>query len=185
MMEISIPKTESGLTYSNNGISPISFDSVPAPIRALGTKSPEEKIYIVLYNRTDEDSNGFIICEGRYDCYVSIERIVNTYPIDIHNSVVLVEVPAVNKNNNGEWMMKHPANASSIYQFCKTVEKMFPAHDFSIDDFNDKNLEADNDPEIPVTETDLRASYSNAVASDADTEIAKSYQQMLLEGSNN
>lgn len=182
MMEIGM---QNGLGISNGGVSPITFDSVPAPIKALGTKSPEEKIYIVLYNRTDEDSNGFIICEGRYDCYVSIERIVNTYPIDIHNSVVLVEIPAVNKSNQGEWMMKHPANASSIYQFCKTVEMMFPGRDFSIDDFNDKNLEDDNNPEVPVTESDLRASYGNTVANDADTEVARSYQQLLQEGSNN
>lgn len=176
--------TNNNGSNSNTGFSPIVFDNIPAPIKALGGKSSEEKLYLVLYTCPSDDSNGFILCEGRRDCYLSIARLLNTYTVDIHNSVVLVEVPAVNKNGNGEWMMKHPYNASSIYQFCKAVESMFPNEDFNIDDYNYKNLEEDNDP-TPVSEDDLRSAFhqqnTEVIASPEDTEIAQAYKSILEE----
>lgn len=158
--------------------SPISITPVNPEIMKLGARSPEKKIYIVLYNRTDEDSNGFLYCVGRYDCYTSIERLLNTYPIDIHESLVLVEVPAVNSKGSGEWMLKHPDNASSIYQFCKAVEGLFSNQDFCIDDFNDQNLEEEDNEPRPITEADLRA--SRAIPKD---EVSEAYLNFLKDKS--
>ena len=166
--------------------SPIVMDKTPAAIRALGGKSAEEKYYLVLYNRIDEDSNGFLLCTGRFECYTSIDRLLHTYPIDIHNSAVLVEVPAVNRNGVGEWMMKGLDRAPSIYQFCKSIEAMFPNVDFSIDDYNEETLEDDNQPtteKTPVTADDLytRMAKDIAVASDPMADV---YREIMKEKEN-
>ena len=174
---------------NNMEFSPIAMDLTPAAIRALGGKSSEEKIYLVLYNRADEDSNGFLLCEGRMDCYTSIDRLLHTYPVDIHNSAVLVEVPAVNRKGVGEWMLKGIDNAPSIYQFCKSVECFFPNSEFSIDDFNDMPVEDDSydkvESNVPVTEEDLR-SMNNQPSGDAvaNAEITEAYKEMLKDKEN-
>ena len=176
------------ITNQQEEYSPIIMDKTPAAIKALGGKSAEEKYYLVLYNRTDEDSNGFLLCTGRFECYTSIDRLLHTYPVDIHNSAVLVEVPAINRNGVGEWMMKGLDRAPSIYQFCKSVESMFPNVGFSIDDYNDEALEDDNQPEstegTPVTASDLHVRMVQSDVSVANDPMADVYREIMKEKEN-
>ena len=123
----------------NNGMfSPISFKPMPEQIKQLLATKPsgsEDKMYIILY--VHEDNQSFALAQGRMECYIMISRIMEMYPeTKIHESVVLVEVPAVNRSGEGEWMMKHPHNATTIYQFCKTYEPLFPNIEFNIEGYN-------------------------------------------------
>ena len=90
--------------------SPITFANVDPKIIALGTKSSEEKLYLILYiYKEDGDSfNSFELCQGRIECARTIERIILDHNVDIHNSVIMVEIPAINAKGDAEWVMKNP-----------------------------------------------------------------------------
>jgi len=153
----------------NQGFSPIVFSDVDPRIAALGNKSSEEKIYLILYEYMDNEigdlEQKFKLCVGREDCYRTIENILATIEnVDINKSVVLVEVPGINKNGKGEWLMKNPINAPSIYQFCKMVEKMFGETAFDVDAYLNESSEEESNPV-----EDFKAVVSGqAVRSEAD-----------------
>ena len=118
-----------------NAINPITFQQIPEALKGVQNKRPEEKLYIIMYYY-GEDEKGFELCIGRMECYETIGRLIVTYPdLQIFNSVVLVEVLYVNRDNKAEWVLKHPYNAPTIYQFCKNTEQFFPNSDFHIDDY--------------------------------------------------
>ena len=124
-----------GITPPQGAINPITFYNVPEALKGVVNKRPEEKLYIIMYYYGD-DEKGFELCTGRMECYETIGRLIATYPdLQIYNSVVLVEILAVSRENNAEWMLKHPHNAPTIYQFCKNAEVYFPNSDFRIDDY--------------------------------------------------
>lgn len=132
---------------------PVVFNEVDPRIMALGNKTPEEKTYIILYERILEDGDRvqeFKICIGRKDTYDEVVRLVTSYNIDIHNSVVLVEIAAVDINGKADWFIKNPASAPSIYNFCLMMEKFFGTAEFNIEDYNDKPVEENTTPAYQV-----------------------------------
>lgn len=151
---------------------------IPEAILRLQPKSSEEKIYLVLFYRTDEDECLFHLGVGREDAYMAIERMCNTYPIDILKSIVLVEVPAIDRFGKGTYMLKAPEDAASVYAFCKSVEKYFAnLTDFNIEEFNSENNDAENDrrpeqPAFPIPQ----------VVSSGDQMVAEAYAQEIQGG---
>lgn len=146
--------------------SPVAFAAIDPRIVRLGNKSSEEKLYIILYNY--EENNCFEICNGRIECCKTIERLLNSYSIDIHNSVILVEIPAINSKGEAEWVLKHPEKAMSIYQFAKRMQVYF-GENFDIEDYNYENNDPDNDRELTTEE--LREKMRNnkeSIKSEAD-----------------
>lgn len=157
--------------------------NIPEPILRLTAKSSEEKTYIVFFYRTDEDEAIFHMGIGREDAYMAIERMCNTYPIDILKSFVLVEVPAIDRFGKGCFMMKHPEDSVSVYAFCKSVEKYFAnLTDFDIEEFNSENRELDNDraPE----QTQQQPTLAQMMAGSSDQAVAEAYAQAIQEGGN-
>lgn len=133
--------------------SPIVFEEVDPRIVALGTKSADEKIYLVLYERYDENGyklSEFLLCKGRDDCYRSIDNLLHTYSIDINKSVVLVEVPGINLKGKAEWFMKGISNALTIYEFCKATERYFGDAAFDIEEFVDGYEDKEEEKEITM-----------------------------------
>ena len=166
----------------NVGFSPVVFSSVDPRIEALGNKAAEEKIYLILYEyNVDGDlEQKFKLCQGREDCYRTIENILNTIDnVDINKSVVLVEVPGINKNGNGEWLMKNPINAPSIYQFCKMVEKMFGDSAFDIDSYLNEPTEEDDPVEDFKAVISGQAVRSEAEVFEGDQNMADVYNEAM------
>jgi hypothetical protein len=163
---------------------PLIMSPINPEIRALSAqKTFEQRLYLVLYYRKDENDetvSEFAPYVGRYACYTGIAELLNLYNIDIHNSLILVEIPVINKSNKAEWVLKDPENAPSIYQFCKSVEVMFPALDFSIDDYNiAQPVEEEDDSPNPVTVESMVNKMNNAAAS--IDEVEKAYKELLKE----
>lgn len=167
---------------------PIVFDEVDPRIVALGTKSADEKIYLVLYERYDEDGNKlseYLLCKGRDECYRSIDRLLHTYSIDVNKSVVLVEVPGINLKGKAEWFMKGISNALSIYEFCKVTERYFGDAAFDIDEFVDDNYNEKDEKEITM-EVIKEAMNTPIAKTEADVfggsqELADVYSQAMKE----
>lgn len=164
-----------GMTPPQGAISPITFKPLPDALKGVQNKRPEEKLYMIVYVY-GEDEKGFELCLGRMECYDTIGRLVATYSdLKIYESVVLVEVLAVNRDNKAEWMMKHPHNAPTLYQFCKSVESYFPNSDFHIDDYA-----TDAEQEVAESESRVPAEVTVSIPV-ADDEMTKAYREIMNE----
>lgn len=170
---------------NNKTWSPIAFAEVDPRILALGTKSSEQKIYLTLYTYREDGElmRSFDISTGRIDCARAIERFILDHPsIDIHNSVILVEIPAINAKGEGEWVLKHPDKSMTVYQFANSFRMCF-SDEFDIEEFNYQN--EDNNEPREVTMGDIAASMKEkTVKSEADIfegsqEMADAYRQAM------
>lgn len=121
----------------NNGenklINPMIFD-VP-------TKSPEEKIFLVLVyiESNDELVDGsFKICYGRTGCYRYIQSLIEAYgtDVDVHQSKVITETKQTEtETGDSKYYFINYLDALSIYSFCKAVESNYAEDGFSIDNY--------------------------------------------------
>lgn len=174
--------------------SPVVFDNVDPRIRdMMGSKQTEEKIYLILYtyrDRGEDEQNSFSITTGRIGCCEEIENILNSHDfVDIHNSVILVEIPVINSKGDGEWVMKHPDRAMTIYQFAKKMQVYF-RDNFDIEDYNTENSEDDNDRDISNEEIaahmrdNAKAVHTEAEIFEGSQEMADVYNQIMNDSQN-
>lgn len=164
--------------------SPITFANVDPKIIALGTKSSEEKLYLILYiYKEDGDSfNSFELCQGRIECARTIERIILDHNVDIHNSVIMVEIPAINAKGDAEWVMKNPDRSMTIYQFAKSFSMHF-SDDFDIEEYNYQNHDQETQSEITAQDIS-NAMNVKTVRNEADVfegsqEMADAYREAM------
>lgn len=169
--------------------SPVQFDTVDPRIVALGTKSSEEKIYLILYvyREDGENMNSFDVATGRVECARCIERFVTDHVVDIHNSIIMVEIPAINVRGEAEWVMKHPNKSMTIYQFATRFSAYF-SEDFNIEEYNYQNDYGDSDEGgtgREITMEDISAAinektvHTEAEVFDGSQELADAYREAM------
>lgn len=107
---------------SENLIRPIVYE---AP-----NKTPEEKLYIILYKFSITDDTGFELvdhvysnCHGRTNAFIDISDNMRLYDIDIDNSKILVETKQKNSTGDYIYFITHPDDSLSIRQFIKFCTK--------------------------------------------------------------
>lgn len=101
-------------------------------------KNPEERIYIVLYYNTEYEEYKCAEFTGRYNTYFGIQNILESESVDIRASKVLVELVGLDpfKGNKPRRYLMHPDEASSILEFCHSVENLFGDNAYSIDQYD-------------------------------------------------
>lgn len=126
-------------------------------------KSPEEKMYIILYN-IEEDSleedmrNIFSICIGRTEAYNDIKnKLQSGMIINIHKSKILVETKQTETSTgNRKYYLLPYLECISVYAFCINVYEYFMDDDFDIEEYNTSG------PEDPEEELKSHPMYMTA-----------------------
>ena len=135
-------------------------------------KSPEEKIYILLYTlndiEDDVESKTFSVCIGRTMAYLDIRnKLQSGLSIDVHRSIVLTETRQTETETGySKYFVVPFKEAISVYAFCVSCATYFNDNDFDIEDYSDGDV-----PESPIDYNDRPFS---------EDEIA--YRQMLDDG---
>lgn len=137
-------------------------------------KSPEEKIYILLYELNDiEDdvqSKTFSVCIGRTMAYLDIRnKLQSGLSIDVHRSIILTETRQTETETGySKYFMVPFKDAISVYAFCISSAPYFNDDEFDIEDYSDGDV-----PENKVEYNDRPF-----------TEFEMEYMQMLDDGMN-
>lgn len=100
-------------------------------------KSPEDRMYIVLYYNTEYEEFKHAIFYGRYNVYFGIKNILDSESIDLSASTVLVETVALDPSTKSpKRYLIHPDNASNIIDFCKQMEVYFGENAYSLEEYD-------------------------------------------------
>mgnify|MGYP004581258047 CR=1 FL=1 len=125
--------TESGL------IRPIEYDAK--------AKSPEEKIYIILYKLNHDDYDEaytqiFNICIGRTEAYSDIKsKLESGMDIDVHVSKIITETKQTETaSGDKKYYLLPYDDCISIYSFCKSVENYYSDDEFDIEEYNNTSV---------------------------------------------
>lgn len=109
-------------------------------------KSPEEKIYIILYILNDvEDeieSKTFSICIGRTMAYLDIRnKLQSGLSIDVHRSLILTETRQTETETGySRYFMVPFKDSISVYAFCVSSAVYFSNDEFNIEDYADGDI---------------------------------------------
>lgn len=174
-----------------NLYSPIIWDENAADaelVNISSSKSPEEKLYYLIYTDPVEGNTSCEICYGRTTCYKTIQRLVISYdyldPIDIK---VLVEVVGIDvKTKKYRWFMMNPNDPKCLnaYRFCKQVEDQFD-DGFSIDDYSEGLDGQDDSVEFeqtnPVDAASAQQAMFNKSLFGGEQEVADAFGKALKE----
>ena len=142
-----IPKVKSGFIKSDsnntNLINPIHYEAKE--------KSPEEKIYIILYNLNDVDeddptSKTFSVCIGRTLAYNDIKnKLLSGMAIDVHRSYVMTETRQTEtKSGDIKYYMIPYEECISIYAFFVSISNFYSDDEFDIEDYADGDVPEDD-----------------------------------------
>lgn len=150
------------------------------------TKSPEDRLYIVMYYNDNTESYEYNMYIGRTNCYFGIQSICENSEIDPKDMTVLVEYIVKNrKTNNYEYALMHPDNseAKNAFQFCKSVEDLFGDNAFDITKYTDaREDELDDISGTDVTPIDLLAhNMVDVNAFEGSLEMANMYADIMRE----
>lgn len=120
---------------SDGSIRPFEYDEK--------TKSPEEKIYIILYKlNSDEDDDIytqiFNICIGRTEAYRDIkEKLESGLEVDVHVSKIITETKQTETSTaDKKYFLLPYKECISIYAFCKSIQDYYSDDEFDIEDYN-------------------------------------------------
>lgn len=109
-------------------------------------KSPEEKIYVILYmlNDIEDDvaSRSFSVCVGRTMAYLDIrDKLQSGLSIDVHRSIILTETRQTETETGySKYFMVPFKDSISVYAFCVANSMYFSDDEFNIDDYSDGDI---------------------------------------------
>ena len=120
-------------------IRPIEYDAK--------AKSPEEKIYIILYKLNHDDYDEaytqiFNICIGRTEAYSDIKsKLESGMDIDVHVSKIITETKQTETaSGDKKYYLLPYDDCISIYSFCKSVENYYSDDEFDIEEYNNTSV---------------------------------------------
>lgn len=136
------------------------------------TKSPEEKIFIILYlteedEVDDEHRHIYSVCYGRTEAYNNIKnKLISGLNIDIHRSIVITETKQTETSTGDKKYYMVPFDEClTVYSFCNQVSGFYSDDEFEIEDYDTTDIPEDKEAEFkeehPMFLTAEEQSYEN------------------------